>query len=145
MSKLSDNDIKKALECCIAKENCEEISCEKCPLERCADCDTVRFINALDLINRQQEEKETMQQYIDCLRAEIERLGKELIKQQLKNNMLYETAKEAKAEAVKEFEKLVTRRLNCNPPRGAYLLNIMNEVKKETTEQSVNYGSSKTE
>ncbi len=78
---------------------------------------------ANDLINRQ--------------RSEIERY-KGVIKL-LENDMLT-----AKAEAVKEFEKLVTRRLNCNTPRGAYLLNIMNEVKKEMTE-SVNYESSKTE
>jgi chromosome segregation ATPase len=47
---------------------------------------------------------------------------------------LLEQIKTAKAEAIKEFEKLVTRRLNWNTPRGAYLLNIMNEVKKEMTE-----------
>lgn len=37
-------------------------------------------------------------------------------------------------ETIKEFKKLVSRRLNCNTPRGAYLLNIMNEVKKEMIE-----------
>ena len=60
MNKLTDEQIVKALECCIAKENCEEISCEKCPLQRYADCDIFRFKYAIDLINRQRAEIEDL-------------------------------------------------------------------------------------
>lgn len=85
---MTDNDIKKALKCCADTTK----GCEDCPfvqLECIVDTENTLMKSALDLINRQQ--------------AEIERLGKELIKQQLKNNMLYETAKEAKSEAIQEF------------------------------------------
>lgn len=39
--------------------------------------------------------------------------------------------KSISSEAIKEFTKLLSRRLNSNTPRGAYLLNIISEVKKE--------------
>ena len=85
---MTDNEIIKALECC--SEPAGKCCCEVCPLHHREDsCTTALIKKAVELVNRQQ--------------AEVERLGKELIKQQLKNNMLYETAKEAKAEAVKEF------------------------------------------
>lgn len=61
MEKLTDAEVKRALKCCIAKENCEEISCEKCPLERCSDCKEVLFQKVLDLTNRQKEEKEHLE------------------------------------------------------------------------------------
>ena len=120
---MNDNDIIKALECCKSRE-CPECSRLYNALSEECECRLDLMEKVYDLINRQQ--------------AEIERY-KGVIKL-LENDVLT-----AKNEAVKEFEKLVTRRLNCNTPRGAYLLNIMNEVKKEMTEQSVNYGSSKTE
>ena len=49
-----------------------------------------------DIILQQQET-------INRQKAEIERLNKELLEQKLKNNMLYETAKEIEIKAIKEF------------------------------------------
>ena len=82
-NKLTDNEIKKALECCSNAE-----PCENCPYQKqCDETDLAEI--ALDLINRQQ--------------AEIERLQKE-------NNQFSDIGKmysEIKSEAIKEFaEKL---------------------------------------
>lgn len=66
--KLTDSEIVKALECCV-----ESNSCSKCPFVDIADirvCTTELSKNALDLINRLQEEKEESQQLIDHLEAE---------------------------------------------------------------------------
>lgn len=88
---MTDNEIIKALECCCAKENCEVVSCEKCPLEKHYECTDIMFHETLDLINRQKEE--------------IERLGKgftadaDYFASEYDNNI--------KAEAIKEFAKQV--------------------------------------
>ena len=52
--KMTDEEVIKALECCLAKENCEEISCENCPydLNRVYECKETMLQNAIDLINR---------------------------------------------------------------------------------------------
>lgn len=47
---LKDEDIKKALECCIS------LSCEGCPLKDERGCLTISDEKALELINRQQAE-----------------------------------------------------------------------------------------
>lgn len=54
-----DNDVKKALECCLKDD------CKNCPLVEIEDC--VTMTDALDLINRKDQENET-------LKAEVERL-----------------------------------------------------------------------
>lgn len=54
---MNDEDIKKALECCIS------LSCEGCPLKNNHGCLTISDENALDLINRQQAEIERLQKY----------------------------------------------------------------------------------
>ena len=145
---MTDNEIIKALECC-KNSLSEKDACRDCPLyeEEEVTCITILSKNALDLINRQKAEidilirkKDSLRDEIAELQAENERL--EDLSDQLgddvdiKLNYIYdlkEKLTKAKAEAIKEFAKLVTRRLNCNTSRGAYLLNIMNEVKKEMT------------
>lgn len=124
---MTDNEIIKALECC----SFDDVKkCDDCPYyekETKTYCVNDLIKDTLDLINRQKAEIErltegckTQAQYIDHL-------------EQTEKFVENEKAK-AKSEAIKEFEKLLTRRLNCNTPRGAYLLNVMNEVKKEMTE-----------
>ena len=78
---MTDNEIIRALRCCLAKENCEVISCEKCPLERICECKETMFIETIDLINRQKAEidilirkKESLRDEIAEQQAEIERL-----------------------------------------------------------------------
>ena len=68
-NKLTDAEVKKALECC-SEPYCND---NQCPLYKntinTKDCITQLSTNALDLINRQDQEKES-------LKAEVERLKK---------------------------------------------------------------------
>lgn len=57
---MTDKEIIKALECCLAKENCEVVSCEKCPLEKRYECTDIMFHETIDLINRQKAENEDL-------------------------------------------------------------------------------------
>lgn len=56
---MNDEEIKKALECCIS------LSCEGCPLNDERGCLTISDENALALINRQQAEIERLQKKYD--------------------------------------------------------------------------------
>ena len=82
---MTDNEIIKAVECCLAKENCEVISCEKCPLEKQYECMDIMFHQTLDLINHQ--------------KAEIESLKHRKTELQIRNQEL----QHEKSEAIKEF------------------------------------------
>ena len=90
---MTDNEIIKALECCIVRGNCQG-----CPLwnEHTSKCLEIAITNALDLINRQ--------------KAEIERLQTNCMSMaQTMPNM----AKAERAEAIKEFAE----RLKATPLR----------------------------
>ena len=85
MKTFEDNEIIKAVECCIGNTKCGE-----CPMFRTPNCMNKVFGYALDLINRKN--------------AEMERL-KEHIKHT--NNVVKQVVKDTKSEAIKEFaEKL---------------------------------------
>ena len=112
---MTDNEIIKAVECCLAKENCEVISCEKCPLEKQYECMDIMFHQTLNLINHQ--------------KAEVERLKHRKTELQIRNQEL----QHEKSEAIKEFaEKLK----NCFAISGDYLdiINIIDNLVKEMTE-----------
>ena len=84
--KMTDNEIIKALECCII--GCYAEGCDDCPLYgKVEDCDIEIPIIALDLINRQKEKIE------------------ELEKGELSKAMTFnsDTIKRCSAEAIKEF------------------------------------------
>ena len=123
---MTDNEIIKVLECCG-----RECSCEKCALntwlDEKRDCIGAILVNALDLINRLQDEKqalingqETLQKHltdkqgqiekfdnienfatktIDTQHAEIERLKHRKTELQIRNQEL----QHEKSEAIKEF------------------------------------------
>lgn len=103
---MKDNEIIKALECCI-KDDYNK-GCEQCPAHCYKGCDFHLAKFALDLINRQQVEKEalingqeTLQKYIAEKNAEIERLEKgELSKAMTFNS---DTIKRCVNKAIKEF------------------------------------------
>ena len=102
---MTDEQIIKALECCIAQENCEKVSCEICPYDRVYDCKEVMLQNTLDLIYRQ--------------KAEIEKLGNQntiLLKSKCKK--INAATKVIKSEAIKEFAERLKEELrfneNCN-------------------------------
>lgn len=125
---MKDNEIIKALECCLTIEG---NSCGGCPVEKgCITDEGVNVLHkhALDLINRQQ--------------AEIERY-KGVIK------LLEKDVLTAKTEAVKEFaERLKSLQIGLEiSGESLYYIPIdcIDNLVKEMTEQSVNYGSSKTE
>ena len=89
---MTDNEIVKALECCLLSNTHQEEDCNKCPLEDTpyTICQNLMAFHSLALINRQ--------------KAEIERLKAAL-------NCYEETSgnKKAKTDAVKEFaERLKT-------------------------------------
>ena len=110
MPKYTDEQIKKALECCI---NWEATTCEKCPLDdECDNDGDTPLRNALDLINRQ--------------KAEIERLESLCEKIGIANDVklericvLQEDLETAKAEAIKEFaERLKKSAFDCDVSFG---------------------------
>lgn len=87
---MTDEQIIKALECCVKTEFISD--CAKCEMFA-FDCKDILIENALDLINRQ--------------KAENERTEKELTEYKLRLKMSECTVDEIKSEAIKEFaEKL---------------------------------------
>ena len=109
---MTDNEIIKALECCG-----KAYSCEKCALitwlDKKRDCIGEILVNALDLINRLQDEKqalingqETLQNTIVDQKAEIERLKHRKTELQIRNQEL----QHEKSEAIKEFAHLIIDR-----------------------------------
>ena len=111
---MTDNEIKKALECCVNGEDCPN-----CPLqEQFADCEPLT--GALDLINRQKAEIERLQ---GCVKSEDE--VREIMKSQM-FPMIKEVTKEqidkafalGKVEGVIEFAERLKEKMrledDCN-------------------------------
>lgn len=116
---MNDEEIKKALECCIS------LSCEGCPLKDERGCLTISDENALALINRQQAEiddlkRDTVPKLQDSLnrankygrttdrenarlKAEIERLTGLLVQWKKVAYKYADSIEEIKTEARKEF------------------------------------------
>ena len=129
---MTDNDIKKALECCITND------CAKCKAYdetngEIVDCLHAICRNALDLINRQQAE-------IERLESKVKKLGKEQydLCSQIVN--LKDDVKYSKSEAIKEFAE---RLKNATLPvtlGGKYKYDVITKegidnLVKEMTEQ----------
>lgn len=101
---MTDNEIIRALECCVKTEFISD--CAKCEMFA-FDCKDILIENALDLINRQ--------------KAEIERLQKDLMKCKLEKEMLYQVSDEIKFVAIKEFaERLRKKCHNYYPSIDSY-------------------------
>lgn len=114
MAKYTDEQIKKALECCgiSGRQYCDSL----CPLfyngaGSISACRQELHISALHLINRQEAEKAELQREIASYKSEIERLKKdnEYILMQHKfqrrpdGNCWNDVIEKAKSEAIKEF------------------------------------------
>lgn len=91
---MTDNEIIKALECCVKTEFISD--CAKCEMFA-FDCKDILIENALDLINRQ--------------KAKNESLKVDLAKCSIRLDNLYKTADEIKSEAIKEFAERLKGRL----------------------------------
>ena len=115
---MTDEQIIKALECC------SDSNCHECPIEGCTDD---IFGNALDLINRQ--------------KAENESLKVDLAKCSIKLDNLYKTADEIKSKAIKEFVKRLKSEYE-DEKQGRYINwlmnNIIDNLVKEMTEVNEN-------
>lgn len=102
---MSDNEIKKALECCAD----EHRGCtDYCPYVGKISCAFDLRKDALDLINRQQ--------------AEIERLEGELIEERTRRENAVNAYHEAKIEAIKEFAERLKELLKKKRKKAQSLL-----------------------
>lgn len=102
MTKFTDEQIIKALECCVKTEFISD--CAKCKMFA-FDCKDIFIENALDLINRQKAE-------IEELKTEIERKKNQntlLLKKKCKD--INTARKIIKSEAIKDFAERLKERL----------------------------------
>ena len=94
---MTDNEIIKALECCLLsnEQQCEQ--CEKCPLDETFEmiCQNLLAYHALDLINRQKAEIEWLKQ----IQSDNEKAFNKMTELY---NKAFNRCKTAKAEAIKE-------------------------------------------
>ena len=111
---MTDNEIIKALECCVTNK------CDECAIYK--ECHSEngkgRVEVVIDLINRQKaiiEKSEKVEHFadktIETANAKIERLEKELMKCKLEKEMLYQTVEEIKSETIKEFAEKIDKLL----------------------------------
>ena len=135
--KFTDDEIIKALECCVETEYCAT-----CPAtEFCKGMDSL-IENALALINRQKAEIERLtaernEARRDCAVAER---NHQLAAAEREANVegFIETLKTIKAEAIKEFAENVKAIFECDLCFDAdvkgYILNEIDDIVKEMTE-----------
>lgn len=111
---MTDNEIKKALECYISTNGHE---LKRCPLDdtkKVGIC--MRLAEySLDLINRLQAENERLKEKICIQHKIIDERGAEVLRHDRCIRILHEKLKTAKAEAYKEFAEWL------NEKRGAYV------------------------
>ena len=108
---MTDNEIIKALECCIDSSHfgdCFELGCPMASADGCdAYGDNKLLKSALDLINRQKEEIERLTDERETLLKECKRCGRKTQKCIVK---LQKKLKTTRAEAIKEFWKELKNR-----------------------------------
>ena len=132
--KLTDNEIKKALECCVnnTNENCNKCVCSGSNVS----CVDVLLTNALDLINRLQAENERLKKSNRNWRRKVQRLRKkvevEIDKLNAEKNDVMYYKDQIKAEAYKEFAERVKLRfsgtLSCS---GGVIKRSLDNLLKE--------------
>ena len=118
MKTCEDNEIIKALECCLSGKD-YDTACMKCPIEPICESDDILFKYALDLINRLQDEKqalingqETLQNTIVEQKAEIERLNDELQRAKVEISKHFDYMDEVANEALDVFADSLKIKLN---------------------------------
>ena len=156
---MTDNEIIKALECCFVNRSCKD-----CPLDENnedASCTRIVKNEAAKLCLRQQAEIERLEEKseeksteIKALISSVDRLMKvnkqeviEYLKKINFNAFPKEILNAIKAEALNEFErKIKAHAYYIDTPKEHRVVDEddIDAVLKEMTEQSVNYGSSKT-
>lgn len=140
---LTDNEIKKALECCISDKPCKEC---KCPLYESGCEKDIRTLEklSLDLINRQDEKINQMYEALDFRASKITELEDKVATLQAENESLKNAYKQctwerdayieieniaianAKAEAYTEFAEKIGKtlkgRIAFSDIRGSVIL-----------------------
>ena len=131
---MTDNEIKKALECCIIDH-----TCNKCPLnKRRADCLKIEQYT-LDLINRLQAEVKRLENHLAMSKKEIKKCVTHYKMACTERNEFLEQLKTAKAEAYKEciekvkeyidtYEHLACEECECVPISKDGLDNLLKEM-----------------
>jgi hypothetical protein len=121
MSKMTDKEIKEALECC------DDFGwCGQCSLQGVIDCKTMLTDNALDLINRQQ--------------AEIERLKGTVEMYEEERKYHFEMSKQKVAEAIKELEVKIHEKLHQAEMHGNFEPVVTREMFDSVVREMVGEG-----
>ena len=99
---MTDNEIKKALECCVKAPFCSDKT--DCPYKGVEDCVKRHTLDALDLINRLQTENERLKNAYKQVAWERDIFAEDM-KEEIKKDCSYLMLdiKTIKAEAYKEF------------------------------------------
>ena len=126
---MSDEEIKKALECCASEIGC---MCSQCPLNRDEDCLITLPEFAFALINRQQAEIERLKSL--CTAKDVIINEQEVDIERLNGNLftISNACMQRRNEAIKEFaerlESKYTKVVSCN---AGYVYRTIKEVEKE--------------
>ena len=141
MPKYTDEQIQQALECCRYKS---KSNCDCCHYREVAYCRNVLHREAIDLINRQEEQIERLKRKIfdvcmrnGDIRKEIDRLQYEAdrYKRYYFNHDYDKLIAEAKSEAIKEFAEMLKD--NTVPAQvGNHQYNVI-------TKEGINYYTSR--
>ena len=130
----TDEDIIKALECCI-KEDYEKIRkalCAKCPYCKNTNCKSLLQQDVLNLINRYKADVEELKAVADAELDTIHDIGEDYERVLEEEPILIQ---KAKAEAIKEFaERLKSQfHISCDYTCN-YVRAVINDLVKEMTE-----------
>lgn len=149
--KPTDNEIKKALECCCGIEH----DCDKCPYEENNECGELNGIlkDALDLINRYEAKLKGQGEKIVIQKGCIDWQAKEINRLQAENERLRNHIKEgidlakqipemiatAKAEAYKEcIDKIQNQIKRNNAISAEWLREYLDNLKELGSEEKTN-------
>ena len=122
--KLTDNEIKKALECCIKSRHFGECFENKCPLiseDGCKVGKETLYPYALDLINRQKAEIERLSEYTSG--RVVQMLTERDVSEEIAE--YFQFVEEIKAEAYKEFAERLKELL------GVTRFSVVDDLVKE--------------
>lgn len=129
MKRFTDEQIIEALKCCIAQENCEEVSCEICPYDKVYDCKEVMLKNVLDIFNRKNAENERLTAKI-LVKDNINDYNTAQLK------IAREELRTAKSEAIKDFAERLKAISDSRPLYDELVyIDEIEEVVKEMTEE----------
>ena len=135
--KLTDNEIKKALECCIGDTDGKD--CVSCPLYAIDECQDELNLATLNLINYLQAKNlnltsdlTSLQNDLTSLQAENERLQKAIAVIDIMEDQHQYSLRKAKAEAYKEFaERLKEKYKKHFSSEWSAVYNTINNLLKE--------------